>query len=148
MFKGTFLHSLDEKSRIAIPNKLRQQMTKTGDTEILVITQGFEGCLFAYTAEEWREIELKTTKLSILDEASRNFIRFFISPASECILDKLGRIMLPQNLRDYAKITKEVMISGAVNRIEIWSKENWDRYLQQFKTNEKDLIKQMRDIGL
>lgn len=148
MFKGTFFHSLDEKGRIAIPNKLRQQMDKTGDSEILVITQGFERCLFAYPLEEWKEIELKAKKLSILDKASQDFIRFFISPANECVLDKLGRIMLPQNLRDYAGISREAVILGAAGRIEIWSKENWDRYQLEFRNNEKDFIKQMKDIGL
>lgn len=148
MFKGTFFHSLDEKGRIAVPNKLRQQMEKSGDMEVLIITQGFEGCLFAYTPAAWKEIEAKTKQLSMLDEAARNFIRFFISPASECTLDKMGRMMVPPNLREYAGINKEVVISGAVDRIEIWAKDNWDSYWQDFKSSEKDFIKQMKDIGL
>lgn len=148
MFKGTFFHSLDEKGRIAIPNKLRQKIEKTGDTEILIITQGFEGCLLAYPQNEWKKIEEKAQKLSLLDEAARNFVRFFISPASECTLDKLGRIILPSNLRDYAGIQKEVVISGALDKIEIWSKESHDQYWKEFKSSQNDVIKQMKDIGL
>lgn len=148
MFKGTFFHTLDEKGRIAIPNKLRQQIEKSGDTEILIITQGFEGCLLAYPQDQWKMIEEKAEKLSILDEAARNFIRFFIAPASECVLDKLGRIILPTNLRDYGKIKKDVVISGALNKIEIWSKENYEKYWEEFKSSQNDVIKQMKDIGL
>ena len=103
---------------------------------------------FAYTPIVWKEIELKTKQLKVTDETARNFIRFFISPASECVLDKLGRIMLPANLREYAVINKEVVISGAGDKVEIWSKANWDLYWKGFKNSEKDFINQMKDIGL
>ncbi|MBU1077668.1 MAG: division/cell wall cluster transcriptional repressor MraZ [Spirochaetes bacterium] len=148
MFKGTFFHTLDDKGRIAMPNKLRQQIEKSGETEILIITQGFEGCLLAYPQDQWKMIEEKASKLSLLDEDARNFIRFFISPASECVLDKMGRIILPTNLREYGQIQKEVVISGALDKIEIWSKKNYDDYWREFKDSKNDVIKQMKDIGL
>ena len=148
MFKGTFFHTLDEKGRISIPNKLRQQIEKSGDAEILIITQGFEGCLLAYPQNQWKKIEEKANKLSLLDKAARNFIRFFISPASECILDKLGRTILPSNLREYADINKEVVISGSLDKIEIWSREKYDKYWKEFNSSQDDVIKQMQDIGL
>jgi len=151
MFKGTFFHTLDEKGRIAIPNKLRQDIVKTGETEVLIVTQGFEGCLFAYPVNIWNEIEKKAynyAKDSITNKAARYFIRFFIGPSSECILDKLGRITLPENLREYAKIKKEVVISGAVDRIEIWAKEEWEKFNQSLLEKPEDFMEDLKNIGL
>jgi MraZ protein len=148
MFKGTVTHSLDAKGRIAIPNKLRQQIEKTGDTEILIITQGTDGCLFAYTPNEWKKFEQKASQLSLLDETASTFRRFFIAPAAECTLDKLGRIMIPGNLREFAEITKEVVITGVADKIEIWSKINYDKYWKEFKNSEIERINKIKDIGL
>ncbi len=148
MFKGTYFHSVDEKGRVAIPKQLRELIGKKGENDILIVTQGFEGCLFAYPTGIWNEIEEKASKLSILDSAARNFIRFFISPASECNLDKLGRIMIPTNLREYAGINKDIVISGAVEKIEIWAKERWEEYKKRFKEKEEEFIEEMKNIGL
>ncbi len=151
MFKGTFFHNLDEKGRIAIPNKLRQKIEKEGEEEILIITQGFEGCLFAYPPMHWRELEKKAEEystISLTNRTARYFIRFFIEPAADCVLDKLGRIMIPQNLREYAKIKKDVVISGAVDRIEIWSKEEWDKFNKTLIAKEDSFIEDLKNIGL
>ena len=147
MFKSTFKHTLDEKGRIAIPTKLRQQLEKLDGKETLIITHGFEECLFAYPLDNWKEIEEKASQLSLLDKVARGFIRFFIGPAAECGLDKLGRVMVPQNLIDYASINKEVIISGSVNKIEIWSKEIYDNYWNDFKSNQEKRIDEMKEIG-
>ncbi len=151
MFKGTFFHTLDEKGRIAIPNKLRQKIEKTGEEEVLIITQGFEGCLFAYPPSTWCDIEKRAeeySRIALTNRTARYFIRFFIEPAAECVLDKLGRIMIPQNLREYAKIKKEVVISGAVDKIEIWAKEEWEKFNKNLIDKEDDFIEDLKNIGL
>ena len=148
MFKGTFKHSLDAKGRIAIPNRLRQQLEKIDDKEVLIITQGFEDCLLAYPPQEWEKMEQKAGQLALLDDAARDFIRLYIGPATECCLDKMGRVMIPGNLRDYAGIKKEVLIFGAVEKIEIWAKENYDNYINEFRSSKNERIKKMKDIGL
>lgn len=147
MFKGTVKHSLDARGRIAIPPKLRQYIEKIGNIEVLIITQGFEGCLFAYPPAEWRKIEEKAKELPLIDKKALAFKRFFIAPAAECVLDKLGRIMIPPNLREYANINKEVYISGVVEKIEIWSKENYEKYWKKFRASENKNINIIRDIG-
>jgi len=148
MFQGTFKHNIDDKGRVAIPNKLRQQIEKIDDREILIITQGFEDCLLAYPREEWKKMVEKAEGLKLLDEAARDFIRLIIGPASECTLDKMGRVQIPQTLREYAEIDKEVIFIGSLNKIEIWAKEKYDSYLEEFKKSKKERIKQMKDIGL
>ena len=148
MLKGTFFHTIDDNGRIGIPNKLRVLIEKVNGREILILTQGFEGCIFAYPYSEWQKIEEKAANLSLLDEDARNFIRFFIAPASECSLDKLGRIVIPANLREYAGIKKDVVLCGAVNKIEIWAKEKWEAFWKEFKSSQKDIISRMKNIGL
>ncbi|MBN1897909.1 MAG: division/cell wall cluster transcriptional repressor MraZ [Spirochaetes bacterium] len=151
MFKGTSFHTLDEKGRLAIPNKLRNLIEKTGDAEVLIVTQGFEGCLLAYPASSWRDIEKKAeefNKLSLTNRTARYFIRFFIEPAADCTLDKLGRIMLPQNLREYAKIKKEVVVSGSVDKIEIWAREEWEKFNKTLLQKENEFVEELKNIGL
>ncbi len=148
MFKGTFKHSLDSKGRVAIPNKLRRQMEKIDNKEVLVITQGFDDCLFAYPLDEWETMEQKASHLALLDGAARDAKRLFFGPATECVLDKMGRVIIPQNLRDYASITKEVIILGSLEKIEIWSKTNYSDYIEDFRNNKDERMERMKDIGL
>jgi len=148
MFQGTFKHNLDAKGRLAIPNKIRQQIEKIEDKEILVVTQGLEDCLLAYPKNEWQKMLEKSKDLALLEDGARDYIRLIIGPATDCSLDKMGRIRIPPNLRDYAGIDKEVIILGAMEKIEIWSKSNHEQYLEDFKKSKKKRIKQMRDIGL
>ncbi len=147
MFMGEFKHTLDEKGRIAIPAKLRY--SKIGETEYWVTTKGFDRCLFVYPLEEWKKIVQKINeRLSFTKREDRSFLRMFISPAVEQAADKQGRIALPQSLREYAGIVKDVVILGAINRIEIWSEQNWNRYKEE---NEKsfDIIgEKIEDLNL
>ncbi len=148
MFQGTFKHNLDAKGRLAIPNKLRQLIEKIDNKEILIITQGLENCLLAYPRSEWQKMLEKSKDLALLEDGARDFIRLLIGPATDYTLDKMGRIMIPANLREYANIDKEVIILGAMEKIEIWSKENYEEYLEEFKKSKSERIKQMKDIGL
>lgn len=124
MFMGEYQHSLDEKGRLIMPARFRDALGET-----FVVTRGLDNCLFVYPQEEWRILEEKLKTLPMTSKEARAFVRFFFSGASECELDKSGRISLPQNLREHANLEKEVVVAGVTNRIEIWSKDNWENYM-------------------
>jgi MraZ protein len=147
MFIGEYRHTFDEKGRMAIPAKLRY--SKIGEDEYWVATKGFDHCLFLYPKFEWvRIVERINDRLSFTKKEDRSFLRMFVSPATEQAVDRQGRIAIPQSLREYAGIQKDVVTLGAVNRIEVWSEENWNQYKEE---NEKsfDLIgEKLADLGL
>ncbi|UCD71400.1 MAG: division/cell wall cluster transcriptional repressor MraZ [Syntrophobacterales bacterium] len=123
MFRGRHEHTIDPKGRVSIPVKFREVLGKKYD-ERLVITN-FDGCLVAYPYEEWIQLEEKAGSLSMVKKETRSFMRFFYSSAIECTLDKQGRILIPQTLREYAALDKEVVLVGQLKKIEIWSKKRW-----------------------
>jgi MraZ protein len=147
MFIGEYRHTFDEKGRMAIPAKLRY--SKIGEDEYWVATKGFDHCLFLYPKFEWeRIVERINERLSFTKKEDRSFLRMFVSPATEQAVDRQGRIAIPQSLREYAGIQKDVVTLGAVNRIEVWSEENWNQYKEE---NEKsfDMIgEKLADLGL
>ena len=120
---GSVLHNIDAKGRIIIPLKFREIL---GDN--FIITKGLDRCLFAYTMSEWEIISDKIKSLPVTDPSARKFSRFFFGGATTCIPDKQGRVSIPQNLQEYASINKEIVSVGLVNRLEIWSAENWTDY--------------------
>lgn len=119
MLIGEYQHNIDPKGRVFIPAKLRDDL---GDH--FIVTKGLDNCLFGYSMSEWKLLEEKIRSLPL--SKARNMQRFFFSGASDMEPDKQGRVLLPANLRDYAGLTKDVMIIGASNRIEIWDKQKWD----------------------
>ena len=121
MLMGEYEHTLDAKGRISMPAKLRKDM---GDTFIL--TKGLDGCLFAFSQEEWLNFETKLKSLPLSDKNARNFVRFFLSGATECEIDKQGRFLIPANLSDAAKLEKDAVIVGVGTRLEIWDKNTWE----------------------
>lgn len=123
MFIGEYQHTIDLKNRIFIPSKFRDELG-----ERFIITKGLDNCLYAYTMEEWVNLEQKLKSLPLSNKEARAFARFIFSGASECEPDKQGRVILPQNLTEYANIKKDIVIIGVSTRFEIWSKENWDGY--------------------
>ena len=120
MLIGEFEHTLDAKGRISMPAKLKKDI---GD--IFILTKGLDGCLFAFSMEEWLNFETKLKTLPLSDKNSRNFVRFFLSGATECEIDKQGRFLIPNNLREAASLVKEAVIIGVGTRIEIWDKSKW-----------------------
>jgi MraZ protein len=147
MFIGEYRHTLDEKGRLAIPAKLRY--SKVGEEEYWVATKGFDHCLFVYPKNEWNQIVDKLNKrLTLTKKEDRSFLRMFVSPANEQAVDKQGRIAIPQSLREYADAQKEVVILGAINRIEIWSEENWKRYKEENEKSFDALGEKIADLGL
>lgn len=126
MFMGEYQHTIDTKGRLIIPSKFREHMSLG-----FVITRGLDGCLFGYPMAEWKKLEEKLKKLPLTKRDNRAFTRFFFSGAVETELDKTGRINIPNNLLEYAKIDKECVILGVSNRIEIWSQAIWHSYYEK-----------------
>lgn len=143
MFMGEFQHTIDPKGRLIVPNKLRNGL---GDR--FISTRGLENCLFVYPMSEWQQLEEKLKTLPFTNADARAFVRFFFSGATECELDKQGRILLPANLRDYAKLEKDVVILGVINRVEIWSRDLWDQYSQKTEANPEEFAEKIMDFGL
>ena len=123
MFRGRFEHTIDAKGRLSIPVKFRDVLSETYDTRLVVTT--YDGCLMAYPFKEWQILEERIAGLSEFKKDARAFLRFFYSSAADCPIDRLGRILVPQSLREYAKLEKEVMLVGAFKQFEIWSKPMW-----------------------
>lgn len=142
MFIGEYQHSLDSKNRIIVPSKIREGL---GDR--FIISKGLDGCLYAYPIDEWKKFEEKLKNLPLTNKDARAFVRFFVAGATEVETDKQGRGLIPTNLREYASIEKEIVTIGALNKIEIWSKEKWESY------NESDIdfdsiADKMGDLGI
>ena len=115
MLIGEYEHSLDAKGRLIMPSKLREDIG-----EKFIITKGLDGCLFGFSKQEWTNFEEKLKTLPLTNKNARDFVRFFLSGATECEIDKQGRFLIVANLRQYASMEKEVVIIGVGTRIEIW----------------------------
>lgn len=121
MFMGEYNHTIDAKGRLIIPSKFREIL---GDA--FVVTKGLDGCLFVYDNEEWKRFEEKLRALPITNKEARQFVRFFLAGATEAEVDKQGRILIPNVLREFAELTKDVVLVGVGSRIEIWGKERFE----------------------
>lgn len=126
MFMGEYHHHVDTKGRLIVPAKFRDDLG-----EVFILTRGLDQCLFGYPLSEWKVIEEKLKGLSMTKKDARAFTRFFFSGATECELDKQGRINIATPLVNYAKLEKECVILGVSNRIEIWSKDIWNEYFSE-----------------
>lgn len=126
MFMGEYLHTIDGKGRLIVPAKFREALG-----EKFIATKGLDHCLFVYPAEEWQALEEKLRALPFTQPDVRAFVRFFFSGATECEVDKQGRILLPANLREYAQLEKDVVLVGVSSRVEIWSQALWTDYSRQ-----------------
>ena len=141
MFMGEYHHNIDEKSRIIMPSKFRYDLGET-----FVITRGIDSCLFVYPKETWNNITNKLNELSFTKKDVRSFQRFFLSAATICEFDKQGRINISSPLASYANLTKECVIIGVNDRIEIWSKENFDKFLNESMENVTDIAEHLFEV--
>ena len=142
MFIGEYQHSLDSKNRIIVQAKLREGLGNK-----FVITKGLDGCLYAYPLEEWKILEDKLKTLPLTNKDARTFVRFFFSGACEVELDKQFRGLIPQNLKEYAKIEKDIVSIGVLSRVEIWSKEMWENY-NDLNVDFDYIAEKMNDLGI
>ena len=143
MLMGEYQHKMDNKGRVIIPAKFRDEL---GDK--FVATRGLDNCLFIYPMNEWSVLEKKLSSLPITSRNARTFTRFFFSGATECELDKQGRMSIPNNLRDFAALQKDIVIIGLSSRIELWAKENWDDYLDKAEDSTEDFASAMEELGI
>ena len=143
MLIGEYIHSLDSKGRLIMPAKLREDMG-----EKFIITTGLDGCLFGFSMPEWKQFEDKLKTLPITNKNARNFLRFFLSGATECELDKQGRFLIASKLRAVAALDKDVAIIGAGTRIEIWNKEKWEEHNSEENLSIEEIEKNMEELGI
>jgi len=126
MFPGRHIHAMDSKGRVSIPSGFRETLLRDYDDERLIITNFFDNCLRAYPLLDWQKIVAKVSKLSIVNPQALAFERFFISGATECAPDKQGRILLPASLREFAGISKSVVLAGMSYYFELWDERRWE----------------------
>ena len=141
MFMGEYNHTIDAKGRLIVPSKFREIL---GDA--FVVTKGLDGCLFVYDNEEWKRFEEKLRSLPITNKEARQFVRFFLAGATEAEVDKQGRILIPNVLREFAEITKDVVLVGVGSRIEIWSRERFEETASFEDMDE--IAEHMAELGL
>lgn len=125
MFRGSFEHSVDAKGRVSVPSRFRDILAERYEGR-LVLTMDFDKCIMVYPLEEWERVEEKIKSLPQSQKEVKDFMRFVFSNATECELDKQGRILIPPALRERAGINKGVMVVGIINKMEIWDKAAWD----------------------
>lgn len=138
MFMGEYHHNIDEKNRLVIPANLRSSLG-----ENFIITRGLEKCLYIYTTSEWQKIVDKLATLPFTKKDARVFIRSFFSAAANCSLDRQGRINITPNQALYADISKECVIIGVNDRIEVWAKSNWDKFNEDYSAVLEDVAEHL-----
>ena len=142
-FYGEYTYSIDEKKRLAIPPKFRKILGKKA-----VITKGLDQCLFLYPAKEWGILAKKLSKLPLSQSDARGFARLMLTGAMEVDLDNLGRILIPDYLKKYAKLEKRVVIAGVYNRIEIWDEKIWKEYKEKTEKEVGDIAERLKELGV
>lgn len=125
MFRGSFEHSVDSKGRVSVPSKFREVIAERYEGK-LVLSMDFDNCITVYPLEEWERVEEKIRSLPQMQKEVKEFMRFVFSTATECELDKQGRVLIPPALRERARINKTVMVVGIIGKMEIWDKAAWD----------------------
>lgn len=138
MLMGEYHHSIDEKGRLIIPAKFRNELG-----ESFVVTRGLENCLFIYSLVEWEKIVNKLKTLPFTKKDARNFTRFFLSGATTLEFDKQGRINISSPLATYANLEKECVIVGVNDRLEIWAKDSWDKFLNDNQEGLSDIAENL-----
>ena len=146
MFYGEHEHSIDRKGRLIIPSKFRE-VSKENYVERFFVTRGLDTCLFVFTEDEWKKQEARFKSLSFTNTQARQFSRLYFSGACEVACDRQGRILVPQYLKEYAKIKQDVVIVGVSSRIEIWSKENWTQFYADTKDSFEKTAENLFDKG-
>ena len=143
MFIGEYLHSLDEKNRMAVPVKFRVKLGKGA-----VVTKGLDHCLFLFNAADWEEFVQKIKNLQMSQANNRAFSRLMLAGAMEVDLDNQGRILLPDYLKQYAGLKKQVVVAGLYNRVEIWDEETWQQYKTKTESSSDEIAERLGWLGI
>ena len=143
MFIGEYSHNLDDKGRLAIPKKFRGDLSKG-----IVVTRGLDSCLFLYTKKEWEVLAKKLANLPLAQANTRAFARLMLAGAMDGEIDKQGRMILPDYLREYAGIRKEIVVAGLYNRLELWDKDSWETYKKRTEAESNAIAEHMANLGV
>lgn len=143
MLIGEYEHSVDAKGRLIMPAKLKSDI---GDT--FIVTKGLDSCLFVFSQNEWSNFQEKLKTLPLTNKNARDFVRFFLSGATECEIDKQGRFLIVSNLREYAGLEKDVVIIGVGTRLEIWDREKWKQYSSIENISADEIAENMTMLGI
>lgn len=143
MFLGEFEHSIDDKGRVAVPARFREELA-----EGLVLTRGFDQCLQAFPRPVWQQLAQKVSSLSLGSPEARNLRRILFANAAEVEVDRQGRILVPQNLREYAGLAEQVVITGMDTYFELWSSERWRAVIEQLDTSGAGIAEQLAALGI
>lgn len=143
MLIGQYEHTIDNKKRLALPAKFRGEL---GDK--VIITKWMEGCLTVFTEEKWQKISDKLTEMTISQPEARSFTRTILAGAMEISLDKLGRVLVPDYLKKYAGLEKNVVICGLSNRLEIWDAKKWKEYNKKAEEGVDEVVSKLGEFGI
>lgn len=143
MLIGEFTHILDTKKRLSLPSKFRKQFGKK-----VVVTKGLDNCLFVYSLKEWEKISERLSELSIGQSDTRGFNRFMLAGAVEVDVDSVGRILIPDFLKDFAHLTNKVVLAGIHNRIELWNEKAWSLYKKRIEKQADQLAEKLGELGV
>ena len=146
MFRGRYEYTIDSKGRVSVPSKFREILNQQYDDR-LVITN-YDHCLVAFPYQEWSLMEEKVKTLPTLSKDTRAFLRFFYSSGIDCEIDKQGRLLIPQSLRDYANLQKDVILVGEGKKIEIWAKERWEEVVKRAQEEFDQISDTLASLGL
>lgn len=143
MFIGEYKHSIDEKNRMAVPVKFRAQLGGGG-----IVTRGLDKCLFLFNSADWQVLAQKIVALPLAQANSRAFARLMLAGAMEVVLDTQGRILLPDYLKSYASLQRQVVVTGLYNRIEIWDETTWQEYKTKTESASDEIAERMGELGI
>jgi MraZ protein len=146
MFAGRFEYAVDDKSRVSIPAKFREILSANHDMRLIVTN--LDGCIVGYPYQEWVSIQAKISNYGAIKKEARTFLRYFYSGVTECLIDKLGRVLIPQSLKADAAIIKNVVIIGVGNKIEIWAQERWEELVKKATSDPDQVADIVSELGL
>jgi MraZ protein len=143
MFIGEYQHSIDPKKRLALPSKFRKELGGK-----IVVTRGLDKCLFVYPAKVWKELAEKLGTLPMGESATRSFVRLMLAGAVDSDVDSQGRVLLPEYLKEYAILDRNVVVAGLFNRLEIWDETRWKTYKSKAEENTDEIAEQLGKLGI
>jgi MraZ protein len=143
MLIGEYRHTLDPKKRLSVPSKWRKDLGR-----VLIVTRGLDNCLFVYPQKEWKQITAKIGQLPLGQADTRSFNRFFLSGAVEVEVDSVGRMLVPDFLKDFAGLDTKVVLAGIYDRVEIWAEDTWDTYKKRVEGQADQLAQKLGEIGV
>ena len=143
MLIGEYTHTIDNKKRLAVPAKLRKEIG-----ERAVLTRGLDNCLFLYTMQEWQKLTEKLGELPVGQRDTRSFLRLMLAGAVEVEFDQLGRVLVPDYLKQYAGLGSRVVIAGVYTRLEIWDEKRWEAYKEEVEKNTDMIAEKLGELGL